>query len=516
MERRITRRRIRRGIIGIVLASAMVVGMCPEAAVRAEGETEAEVSEAVQACYEAFDGYWAADETFWNAWENYYGNEEISKEGALMRYQEVQDADENTIYSLYEEAASAHDAIIAAYETATEKYNGAVEKYNALSEEEKTSMEGYEDVVTCYENIETDYANLETPDKPGLTIYWKADGIYWEAVESYWTAMDQYYGNEENGTEGALEKYNKALESGESITTIMKLYQEASEARNVVLAAYETVTEKYNAVVEKYNALSADEKTSVEDYTDVVNCYADVQSGYDDLDTPQALTISSEAQITGTVSVASLNTDIAELLDCVGLTEEEKAAVCQGEQTKVILSVDSAKPTEKEKKLIGAKLGEYAIGQYLNLGLQLKIGNHSRNITEMTKPVSITITVPDNLVNKDTAKERTYRILRLHNGTVDVMDAVYDAASNKLTFETDRFSVYTLIYKDTVVSNSTGTQQPMVQPDSNTPATATPVTAPKTGDESPVMESMILLLATAAILLVYAKKRKELFTFFLK
>ena len=52
------------------------------------------------------------------------------------------------------------------------------------------------------------------------------------------------------------------------------------------------------------------------------------------------------------------------------------------------------------------------------------------------------------MINKDKTITRTYFIARSHNGKVDILETNYDEKTNKLTFETDKFSDYAIIYKD--------------------------------------------------------------------
>ena len=54
--------------------------------------------------------------------------------------------------------------------------------------------------------------------------------------------------------------------------------------------------------------------------------------------------------------------------------------------------------------------------------------------------------LPDSLLNKDKSKLRTYYILRLHDGVVDKLET--ELNGDTLTFETNKFSTYALVYED--------------------------------------------------------------------
>jgi len=62
--------------------------------------------------------------------------------------------------------------------------------------------------------------------------------------------------------------------------------------------------------------------------------------------------------------------------------------------------------------------------------------------------LKVTIKVPEELINKDSKTKREYYIARSHNGKVDVLETKYDEKTNSLTFETDKFSDYAILYKD--------------------------------------------------------------------
>ena len=74
-------------------------------------------------------------------------------------------------------------------------------------------------------------------------------------------------------------------------------------------------------------------------------------------------------------------------------------------------------PTKEEIALIQSVLGNNVIGQCLNLNLTFKIsGREDRQITDLSAPMYIAITIPQNLVNHDSSIERIYRIVRIHDG----------------------------------------------------------------------------------------------------
>ena len=179
-----------------------------------------------------------------------------------------------------------------------------------------------------------------------------------------------------------------------------------------------------------------------------------------------------------------------QLLNLAKLSEDENKAVKAGNKTQFVLSASGMTPTKEEIALIQSVLGNNVIGQYLNLNLTLKIsGRADRQITDLSAPMYIAITIPQNLVNHDSSIERIYRIVRIHDGVATLIDGTYDAATNQFTFATDGFSTYALVYEDV---NTTLTGR-----------------SPKTGDNSLWMVWTLILCAGCGALFAAGKRYRK-------
>lgn len=179
-----------------------------------------------------------------------------------------------------------------------------------------------------------------------------------------------------------------------------------------------------------------------------------------------------------------------QLLNLAKLSEDENKAVKAGNKTQFVLSASGMTPTKEEIALIQSVLGNNVIGQYLNLNLTFKIsGRADRQITDLSAPMYIAITIPQNLVNHDSSIERTYRIVRIHDGVATLIDGNYDAATNQFTFATDGFSTYALVYEDV---NITLTGR-----------------SPKTGDSSMWMVWTLILCAGCGALFAAGKRYRK-------
>lgn len=179
-----------------------------------------------------------------------------------------------------------------------------------------------------------------------------------------------------------------------------------------------------------------------------------------------------------------------QLLNLAKLSEDENKAVKAGNKTQFVLSASGMTPAKEEIALIQSVLGNNVIGQYLNLNLTLKIsGRADRQITDLSAPMYIAITIPQNLVNHDSSIERIYRIVRIHDGVATLIDGTYDAATNQFTFATDGFSTYALVYEDV---NTTLTGR-----------------SPKTGDNSMWMVWTLILCAGCGMTFAAGKRYRK-------
>lgn len=131
------------------------------------------------------------------------------------------------------------------------------------------------------------------------------------------------------------------------------------------------------------------------------------------------------------------------------LTEDEIKAVKAGAKADVTINVSNAGDTDKtliEKKL---NTGE-KIGSILNIEVKKAIDGKESDVKELGKGKELTFkfVIPDNLINKDSSIERTYGVIRIHNGVAESLKVDYNKKDNSITFATDRFSTYAIIYKD--------------------------------------------------------------------
>lgn len=125
------------------------------------------------------------------------------------------------------------------------------------------------------------------------------------------------------------------------------------------------------------------------------------------------------------------------------------------------------------------------------------------NLTELKKPVTLSVDIDGEL-----AEGESYSIVRDHNGKLEELECTYDENTGVLSFETDKFSTYTIVKKTKVETKETEVKKPTTpSTTTTTTATNTNTTSPKTGDGFDMRVLAVMLLSGLGIL-VLRKKRE--------
>ncbi len=183
---------------------------------------------------------------------------------------------------------------------------------------------------------------------------------------------------------------------------------------------------------------------------------------------------------------AALEESSEGIISKVELTDEEKEAQEDGKNIYIFLEVGdiSNNVSAADKKLVEdlinssfEELGieadksdvELKVGMYLDINLYKQIeGESKEKISETAGAVAISIQIPENLRKDD----RIFYIVRIHDGVATLIKPFQ--SGNTLTFETDQFSTYALVYIDKVDLSKTEEKT------ADTPATDTPAVDTKT------------------------------------
>lgn len=183
------------------------------------------------------------------------------------------------------------------------------------------------------------------------------------------------------------------------------------------------------------------------------------------------------------------------LIENKEITANELSEVAEGKKIEIVLEVKEAQTNE----LIETNTKGYKVGKYLNITLNKIVNGTNESIHELSKVMKVTIKVPEELINKDSKTKREYYIARSHNGKVDILETIYNEKTNSLTFETDKFSDYAIIYKDKKELKTTVTASINK---SNTKQT----TKAKTGDNANIIGLMMLLVSSMFVMVFVRKK----------
>lgn len=212
---------------------------------------------------------------------------------------------------------------------------------------------------------------------------------------------------------------------------------------------------------------------------------------------PGEYTVSSpETNVGG----GKLTESAKEVKKYVPFTEEELKQVEHGADVEIWLEVKdiSNSVSAEDKAKIAAKLGDAKIAMYLDISMFKQVGeNEASRLTQLSGKVTVSFRLPDSYINTDTNVTRTYQIIHVHDGKTEVITPVFDAQAKTLTFLTDRFSTYAVVYTDVT------TVPPAEE-------TTPPAQTPATGDKfSPVLWAtcMLLSMVAVAVLLIGQKKR---------
>ena len=99
---------------------------------------------------------------------------------------------------------------------------------------------------------------------------------------------------------------------------------------------------------------------------------------------------------------------------------------------------------------------KYNVAGYYDIDLFKATSNGLKveQLTEVEGGVSVKLQLPSTLASVKKGFKRTYYVIRLHDGVTTVLPAV-DNGDGTITFKSDKFSTYTLVYNDSEVKKVT-------------------------------------------------------------
>lgn len=105
------------------------------------------------------------------------------------------------------------------------------------------------------------------------------------------------------------------------------------------------------------------------------------------------------------------------------------------------------------KKIENSLKTNEKVGAYFDIDVVVKVDdNVLGNVTKLNDKITVSVNIPNNLPAVPEGYKRIFKIIRVHdNGDPEELTATENG--NKVSFDTDRFSTYALVYED--VPNST-------------------------------------------------------------
>lgn len=187
----------------------------------------------------------------------------------------------------------------------------------------------------------------------------------------------------------------------------------------------------------------------------------------------------------------------SDIIAKINFTDEELDAIDDGKNIFVFLEVKdiSDSVSESDKKLVEGKLSgiesgvNATVGMYLDINLYKQIeGQDKVKVSETNGKLKISFEIPEKLRKEN----RKFYIIRIHDGVVTVITPTQNA--NILTFETDKFSTYALVYTDSK--------------EADVKAPETPKSA-KTGDKAPLACVVVLMFGSCLTSLYLVLRKKK-------
>ena len=181
--------------------------------------------------------------------------------------------------------------------------------------------------------------------------------------------------------------------------------------------------------------------------------------------------------------------------------------------------------SEQEKVLIQEKAGTSKIGMYLDIGIYKQIGTDEETaVSELNQKVTIVLKVPEHLVNTNSDIKRSYGMIHIHNGSAEYIVPIYDETNQTLSFETDRFSTFAIVYNDEWIetnesssnesssnessSNENSSNENSSNESENSSETVAAV-SPKTGEDTATLPWLLLGFGIVEIVLFVGKKKQN-------
>lgn len=220
--------------------------------------------------------------------------------------------------------------------------------------------------------------------------------------------------------------------------------------------------------------------------------------------------------------IADSNIDIDQkqwldhLIESGAITSEDLSQVNAGASMKIILVVESIGSTISQESMEQMKTAAegYTIGQYMDISVYKTmivngVETEREKIHTTGELLTISIRIPDEMINTDETIMRQYFVIRNHDGAIDILDAQFDAETHMLTFETNQFSDYAIAYKDSSKEQTQDIVSATKNSDSKAEENGNPDLPSEQQEKQTGNYSFILIIALVLIIFLLVLKRRK-------
>ena len=214
------------------------------------------------------------------------------------------------------------------------------------------------------------------------------------------------------------------------------------------LAKEDYTTESYN----NFETALSNSKKVLDDVNatkeEIAQAVTSLTNAYEALEKVTKVNVDSDVTI-------AVGTEISEIINN---NEKVLEYTEQGIDVETVVDVKDTTPTAEERTTIENVVPENGVvAKYFDISVLIKnadSGEELGNIEQLAEKVKFTITLDNELKNVPEGYERTYQVIRMHNGVAEVLDTVLSADKNSIEFSTDKFSTYAISYVDTKIGEA--------------------------------------------------------------
>lgn len=246
-----------------------------------------------------------------------------------------------------------------------------------------------------------------------------------------------------------------------------------------VAAGIATITAKTESGIKAECKVTVTKPVKVEELPsiDTSKPVEEVTVGISDEKAGEILKNVADQIVSGTKDFASTET-IKAVADAVNNGESITVSteVKEADTNKAEIKADAEKIQKELKTLVLEDKASASVAMYLDINVLIKTDTQVLgNVTELPKAVTFMIAIPEKLQ----AEGREFKVMRVHNGEVTMLDTTMNKDGSTLTFDTNLFSTYALVYVDKKAEEPTPTPDPKPEPTPNPDPTPNPQPTPE-------------------------------------